>query len=54
LCDRVVIVDHGQVVASGTQEVLHALAPPIPPKWVEVKPSLEDVFLHLTGRQLRD
>jgi ABC-2 type transport system ATP-binding protein len=54
LCDRVVIVDHGQVVASGTQEALHAMVPPAPPKWVEVKPSLESVFLHLTGRQLRD
>ncbi len=54
LCDRVVILDHGKVVASGTQEALHALVPPLPPRWVEVRPSLEDVFLHLTGRQLRD
>jgi ABC-2 type transport system ATP-binding protein len=54
LCDRVIIVDHGRVVASGTQESLVAMAPAQPPKWVEVKPSLEDVFLHLTGRQLRD
>jgi ABC-2 type transport system ATP-binding protein len=54
LCDRVIIVDHGKVVASGTQETLHAMVPPTPPKWVEVKPSLESVFLHLTGRQLRD
>jgi ABC-2 type transport system ATP-binding protein len=54
LCDRVVIVDHGQVVASGSQQALHDMVPPVPPKWVEVKPSLEDVFLHLTGRQLRD
>jgi ABC-2 type transport system ATP-binding protein len=54
LCDRVVILDHGKVVASGTQEALHALVPPSPPRWVEVRPSLEDVFLHLTGRQLRD
>jgi ABC-2 type transport system ATP-binding protein len=54
LCDRVVVIDHGRVVASGTQEALHAMVPPVPPRWVEVKPSLEDVFLHLTGRQLRD
>jgi ABC-2 type transport system ATP-binding protein len=54
LCDRVIIVDHGKVVASGTQQALHAMAPAAPPRWVEVKPSLEDVFLHLTGRQLRD
>ncbi len=54
LCDRVVILDHGRILASGTQESLHALVPPAPPRWVEVRPSLEDVFLHLTGRQLRD
>jgi ABC-2 type transport system ATP-binding protein len=54
LCDRVVIIDHGKVVASGSQEALHAMAPPRPARWVEVRPSLEDVFLHLTGRQLRD
>jgi ABC-2 type transport system ATP-binding protein len=54
LCDRIVIIDHGHVVASGTQEALHAMAPQRPPQWVEVRPSLEDVFLHLTGRQLRD
>jgi ABC-2 type transport system ATP-binding protein len=54
LCDRVVVIDHGQVVASGTQEALHAMVPPVAARWVEVKPSLEDVFLHLTGRQLRD
>jgi ABC-2 type transport system ATP-binding protein len=54
LCDRVIVVDHGKVVATGTQEALRGMVPPAPPKWVEVKPSLEDVFLHLTGRQLRD
>jgi ABC-2 type transport system ATP-binding protein len=54
LCDRIVIIDHGKVVASGTQDALHSMAPASPPRWVEVKPSLEDVFLHLTGRQLRD
>jgi ABC-2 type transport system ATP-binding protein len=53
LCDRIVIVDHGKVVASGTVAELRTLAPAPPPKPV-VGPSLEDVFLHLTGRQLRD
>jgi ABC-2 type transport system ATP-binding protein len=53
LCDRVMIIDHGKVVASGTLEELRRLAPAPAPKPV-TGPSLEDVFLHLTGRQLRD
>ena len=53
LCDRVMIMDHGKVVASGTLEQLRTLAPAPAPKPV-VGTSLEDVFLHLTGRQLRD
>jgi ABC-2 type transport system ATP-binding protein len=55
LCDRIVIVDHGQVVAAGTKEALRALLPAGAARKVVVEgPSLEDVFLHLTGRQLRD
>ena len=53
LCDRVIIIDHGKVVASGTLATLRTLAPAPPPK-PAAGPSLEDVFLHLTGRQLRD
>jgi ABC-2 type transport system ATP-binding protein len=53
LCDRIMIMDHGKVVASGTLASLRTMAPAPPPKPV-VGPSLEDVFLHLTGRQLRD
>jgi ABC-2 type transport system ATP-binding protein len=55
LCDRIVIVDHGRVIASGDLASLRKLAPeppPRPPKPEAV--SLEHVFLHLTGRALRD
>lgn len=49
LADRVVIVDHGRVVASDTLEGLQRHAPagtgPV---------SLEAIFLALTGRRLRD
>ena len=55
LCDRVIIVDHGQVVASDRKAALLQMLPPEKRKRTVVhEASLEDVFLHLTGRQLRD
>jgi len=77
LCDRVVIVDHGKVIASGTREDVCRLLPDTAPRRLELegvidedtlallaargvtvrggsRASLEDVFLHLTGHQLRD
>ena len=78
LCDRIVIVDHGRVVASGTKESLRRMLPAAQVRRAEVegpidgevlaflaahglvvreadaRGSLEDVFLHLTGKQLRD
>jgi ABC-2 type transport system ATP-binding protein len=77
LCDRVIIIDHGKVIASGRQEELHRLLPASNVRRLEIEGvideellrniaahgvavrgrsngSLEDVFLHLTGRQLRD
>jgi ABC-2 type transport system ATP-binding protein len=57
LCDRVAIVDHGRVIAYGTPrelidsvDVSH-LPPPEPRK---TSATLEDVFVSLTGRTLRD
>ncbi len=77
LCDRIVIVDHGRVIASDTKSNLHRLLPATATRRVEVEgviddellallasrglavrgetgASLESVFLHLTGRALRD
>ena len=55
LCDRVVIVDHGKVAAADRKEALVALLPPEKrTRTVVREASLEDVFLHLTGRELRD
>ena len=57
LCDRVAIVDHGHVIALGTpQELMDSidvshLPPPEPRK---TSATLEDVFVSLTGRTLRD
>ena len=56
LCDRVGIIDHGQLIAldtpSGLMGNLRRLPAPAAPRWRA--PSLEDVFLHLTGRALRE
>ncbi len=54
LCDRVAIVDHGRVIALGTPLELMASID-MPAK--EPRPhaaTLEDVFVALTGRHLRD
>ena len=46
ICDRVAIMDHGSIIATGTPEALIGRT--------EGCANLEDVFLHLTGKQLRD
>ena len=57
LCDRVAIVDHGRVIALGSpRELMESidvshLPPPEPRK---TSATLEDVFVVLTGRHLRD
>ena len=41
MCDRIAIIDHGQVIAQGTMVQLRSLG--------EGETSLEDIFLQLTG-----
>lgn len=52
LCDRVAIVDHGHVIALDTPGALIAALGA--PKVVTHQGTLEDVFVALTGRHLRD
>lgn len=54
--DRVAIIDHGRIVASGTTAELKAQVPPeaITPQPQEAGATLEDVFVHLTGHHIRD
>jgi len=52
LCDRVAIVDHGRLIAQGTpRELIGSLGAP---KVVTHQGTLEDVFVALTGRHLRE
>jgi ABC-2 type transport system ATP-binding protein len=52
LCDRVAIVDQGRLIAlDSPQALIAALAEP---KVVVQQGTLEDVFMSLTGRRLRD
>ena len=46
LSDRIVVIDHGQVIAANTRAGLHAEHPGAS--------DLESLFLALTGRRLRD
>jgi ABC-2 type transport system ATP-binding protein len=53
LCDRVAIIDRGKLLALGSvQQLLDAHG--VKPKMVMQGATLEEVFLHLTGRSLRD
>ena len=53
LCDKLLIIDHGKNIALGTPDQLKES---LGQKEIIIKkkPSLDDVFLHYTGRSLRD
>ncbi|MEK6256231.1 MAG: ABC transporter ATP-binding protein [Chloroflexota bacterium] len=50
LCERVAIMHKGKIVAMDTPEKLKELSPDVDGN----KPTLEDVFIHLTGRKLTE
>lgn len=56
LCDRVVIIDEGHQLATGTIDALttQVLGPPTGDAGIDGRRDLEAVFLELTGRALRD
>ena len=54
LCDRVAIMDHGHVIALGTPNELMASIPMPPREPRAHAATLEDVFVALTGKHLRD
>src|SRR5262249_14677906 len=54
LCDRVAIVDHGRIIALGTPLALMGSIDMPPKEPRQHAATLEDVFVVLTGRHLRD
>jgi ABC-2 type transport system ATP-binding protein len=54
LCDRVAIIDHGRIVALDTPAALKRALGPARTEQVVQAPTLEDVFISLTGRGLRE
>ncbi len=53
LCDRIIILDKGKIIASGTNEELKKLVKDKPVEQVAGL-TLNDVFLELTGKELHD
>ena len=51
LADRVAILHEGRIIACGTVPELKKLIPPVKVEYVEKQPTLEDVFLAITGRK---
>ena len=51
LADRVAILHEGRIIACGTVPELKKLIPPTKVEYVEKQPTLEDVFLAITGRK---
>jgi ABC-2 type transport system ATP-binding protein len=49
LADRIAILHEGRIIANGTLAELKQLFPPAKVEYVEKQPSLEDIFLAITG-----
>ena len=51
LADRIAILHQGRIIVNGTLAELKQLLPPAEVEYVEKQPSLEDVFLAVTGHK---
>jgi ABC-2 type transport system ATP-binding protein len=49
LADRIAILHQGRIIANGTLDELKQLFPPARVEYVEKQPTLEDIFLAITG-----
>jgi ABC-2 type transport system ATP-binding protein len=51
LADRIAILHGGRIIANGTLTELKSLLPPTKVEYVEKQPSLEEIFLAITGEE---
>ncbi len=51
LADKIAILHEGKIIASGTLTELKKLFPPAEVEYVEKQPTLEDIFLAITGKK---
>ena len=51
LADRIAILHEGRIIADGTLAELKKLFPPATVEYVEKQPSLEEIFLAITGKK---
>ncbi|GAA1151184.1 ABC transporter ATP-binding protein [Nesterenkonia lutea] len=49
IADRIAILHRGRIMATGTLDDLKTLMPPATVEYVEKQPSLEEIFLSITG-----
>ena len=54
LADRIAILHQGWIIANGTLAELKQLFPPAKVEYVEKQPTLEDIFLAITGNDRTD
>jgi len=54
LADRIAILHQGRIIANGTLAELKQLFPPAKVEYVEKQPTLEDIFLAITGSDRTD
>jgi ABC-2 type transport system ATP-binding protein len=54
LADRIAVLHEGTIIARGTLAELRKLLPPVKVEYVERQPSLEEIFLAITGTNKKD
>jgi ABC-2 type transport system ATP-binding protein len=52
LADRIAILHEGRIIADATLAELKKLFPPAKVEYVEKQPTLEEIFLHITGTEV--
>lgn len=51
LADRIAILHGGKIIANGTLAELKKLMPPMKKEYIEKQPTLEEIFLAITGKE---